>query len=43
LPFITHPLFVASTAELSNDDAAERRQGLLTLLVGQPTPKLLEH
>jgi ATP dependent DNA ligase C terminal region len=43
LPFIPHPLFVASSAELSNDDAAERRQGLLTLLVRQPTPKLLEH
>jgi hypothetical protein len=43
LPFIAHLLFVASSAELSNDDAAERRQGLLTLLVRQPTPKLLEH
>jgi hypothetical protein len=42
LPFITHPLFVPSNEELSND-TAERRQGLLTLLVRQPTPKLLEH
>src|SRR5277367_298379 len=43
LPFITHLLLVASSAELSNDDAAERHQGLLTLLARQPTPKLLEH
>jgi hypothetical protein len=33
LLFTAHPLFVARSAELSNDDAAERRQGLLTLLV----------
>jgi hypothetical protein len=43
LPFITHLLLVASSAELSNDDAAERPKGLLTLLARQPTPKLLEH
>jgi len=41
LPFITHLLFVARSVELSNDDAAERRQGLLTLFVRQPIPNLL--
>src|SRR5262249_59229361 len=43
LPFIAHLPFVARSAELSNDNAAECRQSLLTLLVRQPTPKLLEH
>src|SRR5262249_36210022 len=43
LPFIGHLPFVASSAELSNDDATERRQCLLTLLVRQPAPKLLDH
>src|SRR5215472_17909779 len=42
-PFIGHLSFVVRSAELSNDDAAERRQCLLTLLVRQPAPKLLEH
>jgi len=30
-------------AELPNDDAAERRQRLLTLFVGQPIPQLIEN
>jgi hypothetical protein len=30
-------------AELPNDDAAERRQRLLTLFVRQPIPQLIEN
>src|SRR5262249_33691990 len=40
--FIAHLPFVARSAELSNDDAAQRRQRLLTLLLGQPIPELVE-
>src|SRR5215472_8949109 len=42
-PFIAHLPFVARCAELSNDDAAECRQSLLTLFVRQPRPKLLQN
>ncbi len=42
-PFIAHLPFVAKSAELANDDVAERRQRLLTLLVRQPIPKLIEN
>src|SRR4051812_18042734 len=41
-PFIGHLPFDARCAELSNDDAAECRQRLLTLFVRQPRPKLSE-
>jgi hypothetical protein len=40
--FIAHLRFVARSVELSNDDNAESRQGLLTLLVRQPIPELIE-
>ncbi len=40
--FIAHLRFVARSVELSNDDNAESRQGLMTLLVRQPIPELIE-
>jgi hypothetical protein len=42
--FIAHlPPVARRSVELSNDDAAEGRQRLLTLLVRQPIPQLLEN
>jgi hypothetical protein len=42
--FIAHLPFVARrSVELSNDDDAECCQRLLTLLVRQPIPQLLEN
>jgi hypothetical protein len=41
--FIAHLPLVARSAELSNDDVAERRQRLLPLFVRQPIPKPIEN